>query len=530
MELHFKQFPEQVEALIDKSNSLAMALKRLEQGTKPTVRSWFYENKSPEWILGTVTAKLKSVSKDLQFISEWDISKSEKFAAQGGSAPLKQRLDKLDEYFSHNDAPHVIKDLLWVKAKQIAIQRLGFNGSGSPISLQEVVSRGVSEDKYNTNSGFPDYAKRKNPEVIANAIAMAPHCIENKDPATLGTRASMGKTGVDARSIFMAAMDVNIWGQRYQEPLQDYIRSKKIDFFTPWEGWDSTQAAISHSWNNQVLKFGADYSKMDQHFNMYHGLEVFSVIQYFFKPTYRAELKEIIQYVFNVPIITNLGYIDQLHSMPSGSEWTNFLETMWNYIFTIYLELKYHLKFSAKFGIGDDQLWLLQGNWTPRAIEWITDTVVREFDYCGLPGNREKQEVSLTITGFLQRLLSSNWNGPSGTLPAAGVYSLIRNVTSQVYPEFYHNSKLWNSDMFALRCIMIAENCVQHPLFKWYVQDFLANANPAILKWVRKSDSELVETQRQARHIANFMPTYNQEKQHKSILSFETVKLLRSIK
>lgn len=528
--VNFKQFPAEIQEVASSNNGLKQALKRLEDGTPNTPRSWFYESKSPDWILSTVSDKLRA-SKDPFGISDWDLSKSDKFRPQGGSAPFAERQDSFSEYFAHLVSPSIVKDPLWAKAKKLAIQRLKFNGAGTPTTSKAVVDRGMAEDKYGTSSCWKDYLKRKNPIAQEHAIqdCVNGKCLDEHQPCTLGTRATMGKTGVDARNIFMAAMAVNVFGQRFQQPLQDYIRSLNMDFFLPWEGQDAVQAAISKYWTSQNLKFGADYTKMDQHFNLFHGMEVYDVIKFYFRKEFWSELKETIEYVFSVPIITNLGYVDQAHAMPSGSEWTNFLETLWNYIFCIYLEIKYHLHFVLRMGIGDDQLWMLDGKWNAKAIRWITDVVIKEFEYAGLPGNPDKQEVSCTETGFLQRHYCEGYNGPNGDIHVAGVYSLIRNVTSQVFPERYHNESEWDSDMFALRVVMIAENCCYHPEFKWYVQEFIAKANPNILEWVRKSDHELSETQEKAKNIANFMPTYNQEKMGMSITTFQTVKLLRAV-
>jgi len=523
----FKQFPDSVQEVIRTNNGLKQALKRLETGTPDTPRSWFYETKKPQWILDSIVTQLRAM-KDLKVISDWDIAKSAKFGPQGGSAPLKDRMHTFSEYFEHLASPAILNEATWKLAVRTAIQRLKFNEAGTPVESKAVIARGISEDKYNTNSGFPLYKKRKSEEAKEEAEADCSKAIEQAFPCTLGTRATMGKTGTEARNIFMAAMAVNVQGQRFQQPLQDYLRSLHDDFFLPWEGWDAVQANISKHWD-EGLKFGADYTKMDQHFNLWHGLAVFDVIKHFYKKTYWSELEQTIRYVFSVPIITNLGYIDQDHAMPSGSEWTNFLETVWNYVFTIYLEIKYHLRFVTKMGIGDDQLWILDGKWDAKGISWITDVVIKEFELAGLPGNKDKQEVSMDKTGFLQRFMTSEWNGRNGDIRAAGVYSLVRNVTSQVYPERYHNEKEWDSDMFALRVIMIAENCCNHPAFKWYVQDFIAKSNPNVLEWVRKSDAVLAETQHRAKSIANFLPTYNQEKQDMSILRFETVKLLREL-
>nr|AVX53262.1 RNA-dependent RNA polymerase [Marmot picobirnavirus] len=548
--IRFKRLPDYVDDVAATNNSLRQALKRLSEGTDDTPRSWFYEDKPAEWIIQQVSAELDAM-RELNNIAEWDLSKSDKFAPQGGSAPLIDRLSSFEEYFQHLERPQIVRDSKWREAKATTAKFLGFNQSGTPLSLEQVAIRGMHENKYFTNSGFPDYTKRKNPQTMHNAITAAENGEYLKYPFTLGTRATMGKTHEEARNIFMAPMATNLAGQRFVLPVMDYLRTVRLRkrnlqgssglngfryFFTPWEGWEKCQQVISRNWD-KGLKFGADYSKMDQHFNIYHALEVFDVIKFYFQRQYWEDLRMNIMHVFHAPVITNLGYVDQDHAMPSGSEWTNFLETVWNLIFNVYMYIKYHLGYDSAMGIGDDQLFILS-DWnvgrpdskrTEKRLEGITNLYISQFEYAGLPGNAEKQEVGFEETGFLQRLLASDWSGLDGKTRAAGVYSLIRNTTSQVYPERYYNAAEWTSDMFALRVIMIAENANQHPLFKWYVQSFIANANKNILEFVRKRDSEIKAVESQAKRIAGFIPTYNQEKQDQSILSFDCFKLLREL-
>nr|QXV86726.1 MAG: RNA-dependent RNA-polymerase [Picobirnavirus sp.] len=528
MKIIFKQFSAELDDLRCHNNSFRQSLNRLEHGSASTPRTWFYETKSPEWILETLQNRLDGM-KDLRNIADWDLGKSPKFAYQGRSAPLVDRLDLLDEYFEHLSSPLLIKDPIWKKAKLEAIRRLKFNESGSPYTSEQVVARGLKENKLNTSSGFPLWRKRNSGEAIAEAIADESIAIKKRFPYVLGVRASMGKIGTEARSIFMAPMALNVHGQRFLYPVQDYIRSLNMDFFAPWEGWDEQQTLISNLWTTDVLKFGTDYSKMDQHFNKYHAAEVYDVVKHFFSKKWWNELEQSIQYIFVAPIITNLGLIDQEHSMPSGSEWTNFLETVWDYIQTIYLELKYHLKFRMRSGIGDDQLLLVEGITTKRGRQWLLDTIIEVFEAGGTPGNKDKQEEGFNDTTFLQRYLSNDWRGYDGQHRATGVYSLIRNATSQVFPEFYHNEDAWGWEQFALRAIQIGENTWGHPEFHWYVSEFMARANENILRFVRQTDSKIREDVKNSRKIANFLPTYNQAKIDKPIFEYEVFKLLREI-
>lgn len=565
MKVKFTSFPTEVENVLSNNNSAKLNLRRLERGTSDTERTWFYEDiENPDDLIEPVVSKLKGMT-DWPEIASWDLSKLDKFQAQGKAAPFAERVTLFEEYFDHLETPPLFKDKRWQKAKLAARQILGFNRSGSPITIAEVVERGVSDGKYNTSSGYPQFLKRKNPDAIAQAVEDATdnRALRLRFPFMVGSRAQMGKVGVNARFIFMAPMAVNICGQRYAQPLQDYLTARAEQrlrtterkkgkpfttpelntayaaFFTPWLGWDKVQSVISDTWDQAAIRFGADYTKMDQHFNKYHALEVYDVIKWFFRNEFWDELKEVMLYPFTAPIITSEGYVDQEHALLSGSEWTNLVETMFNFILVVYCTLwneKTRVDSEGMLvvpmGIGDDQLWFWGKskafNTSPDAFR---DAVLEVFESAGLPGNPDKQEGIQDVdeSGFLQRHMWSDYNGPDGNIPAAGVYPLIRNVTSQVFPERYHNDKEYDWRAFATRVIMIAENCCTHPLFNWYVTEFVANANPNILRFVMLTDAEIDNTWQKVKNIAGFRPNYNQEKQDKPLREFETFKLLREV-
>lgn len=532
MKVKYKKLPTEVSRVLESTNGFKQALERMARGHDSTPRSWFYESQSPEWILKQVQSMLAPMaarSEDLKIIADWDLSKSDKFAPQGGTSPFRtpKVQEHFNEYFEHLESSPIFKSNEWIRAKHQVVKELKFNESGVPAAFEAVVKASSEADKLNTSSCYPLFMKRTNPEAQAQAISSAKSGEASHYPSTVGFRATMGKTFDDERIIFMAAFGRNLTEQQFVVPLQEYCRKTGNTFFYPWEGFDKVQSEVDRSWKNN-LKCGWDYTKMDQHFNGYHGLECFDVIKHYFKKEYWAALEQNIREVFTLPVVTSEGYVEQDHGMPSGSGWTNFLETIFNLIFMRYLQIKYHLDIVSAMGIGDDQLWFLKGHWDSKAIEWLVKTVTTEMELIGLPGNPSKQEVSMDETGFLQRHFVSGWAGNYGNHVAAGVYPLIRNVTSQVYPERFHNEKEWSSEMFALRVIMIAENCCQHPAFQEYVK-FIAKSNSNILEFVRMKDSQIQKVVRDSRKLSNFMPTYNQEKINASIFDFETFKLLRSM-
>jgi hypothetical protein len=522
-----KEFPARLKESIAESSNFEQALARLEKGKSETPRSWVYENKSPKWILNTWSKRLLRLKadKDLGMIAEWDLSKSDKFAPQGEVAPFADRQETLSEYWAHLSSSEVFNTKEWRDALHLSIKQLGFNKTGNPAHVDAVIARGLGEDKYNTSSGDPLFIKRKKPEAISQARQAVLDGTWNQFYPVLGSRASMGKTGAKARWIFMFPMAVNLNEQRFQQPLQDYIRNrtgKKDVFFAPWDGYEKVQDVLSANGNKYVIKFGCDYSKMDQHFNFSHAVQCFEVIKHYFHPQYWTDLYQSIYYTFYCDVVAPHYLIEGPHAMPSGSGWTNFLETVFNYILVNYLRIKYHLKVDVAMGIGDDQLWFM--NYSADHIDKLTRFIVDQFNSVGLEANPEKQEVSSYIASFLQRRSYANWS-PKG-IKYAGVYPTIRALTSEIYPEFYHNEKDWTKKTFALRCLMILENCKNHPLFKEFCL-FIAEGNQNIIDFAKLPDAEILLTRHTAKKIANFVPTYNQEKVDVNPTKFESLRIIR---
>ena len=109
-----KQFPERLQADIAASQNFSQALKRLRDGKSATPRSWVWEDKDPEWITDTWAKRLQKLGedKDLKAISEWDLSKIDKFSPQGEVAPFAGRQETLSEYWAHLEKSSLFKDPL----------------------------------------------------------------------------------------------------------------------------------------------------------------------------------------------------------------------------------------------------------------------------------------------------------------------------------------------------------------------------------------------------------------------------------
>ena len=151
------------------------------------------------------------------------------------------------------------------------------------------------------------------------------------------------------------------------------------------------------------------------------------------------------------------------------------------------------------------------------------DSFPERFKRAGLTLNESKSQVFDTLEGvFLQRYYSPEYRKVGGSL--GGVYSAYRAFNRIKYLERwtdFEGQGLTGSDFFALRTIMILENCKHHPAFPQIVQmaqsfdrDGLAFSEQGVHQFAKMMESKT---------RANVMTA-----DLRGIHAFETVKLLKT--
>jgi hypothetical protein len=215
------------------------------------------------------------------------------------------------------------------------------------------------------------------------------------------------------------------------------------------------------------------------------------------------------------------------HGVSSGSNWTNFIETVYDMIISEYVTLTSKTAISKPisglYAIGDDMAWLASTGFPtsePTFQEYL-ENVGLAF---GQVIKADKTTAEADRVKTLQRLFQRGYRRSDGM--CKGVYPTIRALKSSIYPERYHHD--WSSDMFCARQYMILENCVDHPLFKDFVE-FIVRGNVHLIPFAHKDSKRLDAITRQARSIPGLNPTYNQEKRDSSLANFESIAVAREL-
>jgi hypothetical protein len=522
--------------IIANNNGLKMYLSGLSKGRTATPRSNLYnmEGKTrmlaPDEILAEWMKQLKSLENKDSFcknVFQFDSHQLEKWGPQGEVAPIEDLLEDIvyPTFSGSEKIPAAFSTPEWQQAKREVVRKLHrFGCVGlSPVPYRRVIDDMRARDTLESNSGWPLFTKRHNPEVIEQSIQEAENGLWKTYPAIALFRNYNRKT----RLVWMFPMSANLVEGSFFQPLLHILvkaaREHKpgAEFLSPWVGFEEVREVVSTAYSMGYSIAASDFSSTDAHFQLAATMEVFDVIKECFQPRFRDLLRESMVYMHKIPlIISSDSMLEGDHGVSSGSNWTNYDETIFDWILAEYVAIVTK-KFFGLYAIGDDMSWKTK-KYDPKFAE-----LLEEF------GKSVGQQIKADKTTndpdkvvSLQRLFQKNYVRPDGLNRA--VYPTIRALKSLVYPERFHKPELWSKDMEAVRAIMILENCVDHPLFEDFCK-FVVAGDPHIKEFCDYSPSLQQKLLRKSKLVPGLNPTYNQERRDSGISSFESVKFIRQM-
>lgn len=532
--MKIESLPSNVLEIVRNNSGLKMYLNNLERGRPATPRSWLYEQKSDTEVLHAWLSHLERV-KGMEYgdlVYQFDTSQLKKWGAQGEVKPIKELMDLVTEGFSlaGTPKPAIWNTDSWRKAKENAVFYL-FKETGiykrlRPRAYTHVVDDMRDRDTLESNSGFPDFGRRKKSEILNQAYTDIESGAMWQYPAIALFRNYSAKT----RLVWMYPMSVNIYEGSFTQPLKEALMKSDLSFIAPWRGYDFVLERISKLYGTGEYLSASDFSHTDAHFTKWAVLEVYDVIKYAFQEQYWDDLKKSLLHVVSLPLlISEDRWIIGDHGVSSGSNWTNDIETYMDFIIAQYLTLNSIVK-EPCMAIGDD-IAHRRDSYDQKLAQKIAEIC----QSMGFDVNAEKVTNSENWVKFLQRLTIRGFNS-SRTYSVKGVeypvlrgiYSTIRALNSSLNPEKFHSPKLWSKDMFAVRQYMILENCIDHPLFEDFVR-FVCAGNDYLVVFAKQQAAKIDEAWRKSRILPGLNPTYNQEKRDKPLSTFASISVAKSI-
>lgn len=519
--------PKEFTEVISENDGLRRYLEQLSIGRPFTPRSWLYENLEPNQVLENwleTLSKLENGDAFEQKVYQFDISQEAKWGPQGGIAPMQELLQDIVEPTFERHSPGVAFDTLeWRKAVKRTTYEVSSDlkfGKLRPASYPRVLDDMRARDTLESNSGWPDFARRNLPRVKQQAIWACETMQWRSYPAIALFRNYNQKT----RLVWMFPISTNIYEGSYMQPLQSGIVNSQDRFYAPWVGFEAVRRSITQTYDDGKFIYASDFSKTDEHFRWATTKSVAPVLESQFVRWATGNLRHSLQRMHFIPLIIST---DQMlvgeHGVASGSTWTNFVETIFDHCFSWYVNQKFANgnNVYGLYAIGDDMAW-----WSDKFEDAFPSALAELGKEVGQEINAEKVTSDPDSVKTLQRLFQRGYRRPDGLL--RGVYSTVRALKSSVYPERFHKPQLWSSDMFCARQYMILENCVDHPLFEDFVK-FVVRGQKDLIPFAKKSGAELDKILRETKLLPGFNPTYNQERRDTSLANFESVKIARNL-
>lgn len=417
---------------------------------------------------------LDTVLKDLEE------SQRSKFGPRSIASNWEERRDSVLEYFQKDPLSHSQYNSLLNVALRGDKHRL------RPLTLENA-ARYLKND---TNSGLPFYTRKSN--VKAEAVQNFKSLLDRKDPCVLFTRTQENKK---TRTVWGFPIADTLNEMRYYRPLLDY--QLKSGYREALKGPDAVDRAITSLMINakqtgkQLLSI--DFSSYDASVKSDLQSASFEYIKSLFQPQCANEIDYIKERFNTIGLITPEGVLSSEHGVPSGSTFTNEVDSIAQLLCAAGNAQFDKIEFQIQ---GDDGAYAVSN----------PDSLIESFTNNKLNVNKDKSYVSNNYIIYLQNLFSFNYQK---TEIIRGIYPVYRALNRLVHQERFDDFMEYDiegKDYYAIRSLMILENCKNHPLFENLVKFVLGKdkygllpSQQGIIDYVK-----MIESKAGADEVSNF--------------------------
>lgn len=479
----------------DVIGSLSYNLDSIVKGSNEVLESPYLKKRSADDILKAWDAIYESNSGVVNdVLSKLESSNRSKFGPRSIAVPWSEREDAVLAYYGTDNTSKfkrtVTKTLrnLRPKSLQAAIQLL----------------------KNSTNSGLPYY--RKKGLVKEELMENFRQVLERKDPCVMFTRTQENKK---TRTVWGYPIADTLNEMRFYAPLLEY--QKKLDWRNSIKSPDDVNNKItrlinSAGGNRKLLSI--DFSAYDTSLKYTLQKEAFEYIKELFQPSFSDEIDYIFERFNTIGLITPDGILRGSHGVPSGSTFTNEVDSICQYLIATTFGLD-----AGDFDIqGDDGAYALED----------PDTLMDYFSSFGLTVNKEKSYVADDYIVYLQNLYHKEYTLSNGII--GGIYPTYRALNRILYLERFtdfEKTDILGKDYFSIRTISILENCKYSPLFSQLVK-FVYSLDKYNLEYSQEGLNSYIKSVKAASGVAGVFK-FRYEDDVTGIGNFETVKLLKTL-
>lgn len=275
------------------------------------------------------------------------------------------------------------------------------------------------------------------------------------------------------RLVWAYPMDMTLAEAKFARPLME--RFKVGRFPVPWGKFRYEIGARLFSTLNRKYNVALDYSKFDSSISTGMILLAFGILKTWFKEEDLDSWDEVVRYFISTPIVMTDGnlYVGKRKGVPSGSYFTNIIDSIVNFTLIMYLSNKNSLNIDKDrvHIMGDDSVFTINSNIDLNLFS-------NQLNELGIRLNVGKSQV--TPSDQPVHFIGFNWLYGRHTKP------LVEILTSAVYPERFRKFENRETHVNELLYAMTMLN----PHFRFDVSRYLgfAQYNDMLRKGTRLSD------------------------------------------
>lgn len=433
-----------------------------------------------------------NVSRMNSTLLEIEESNRGKYGPRSIQKPWKERKESLEAYFRNQTATPVSSSV-------------SLGNKLRPLS----VSNATQLLKNSTNSGLPWYTRKS--DIKEDLMSDFEYYLDRQDPCVLFTRTQeQGKTR-------------NVWGypsadtlneMRFYAPLLDY--QKKLSWRAALNSPDSVDRGVTNLVNNAMINgqklVSIDFSSYDASVGKELQKVSFEYVKSLFQPGFAEEIEYIAHRFNTIGIVTPDGIWQGPHGVPSGSTFTNEVDSL--------------AQFSVISNLGtvDESTMQIQGDDGAYAV-WADslENTFKGFEQHGLKVNEEKSITADDHVVYLQKLYHNDYRLSDGLI--GGIYSTYRALSRLVYQERWSNfvdEGISGEDYYSLRAISILENCKYHPLFEELVK-YVVEIDDKNLRFTENGLRSYIRMQQKDGTVGNITNQYGDKGNIKSFASYKLI-------
>jgi hypothetical protein len=243
----------------------------------------------------------------------------------------------------------------------------------------------------------------------------------------------------------------------------------------------------------------------------------FSSLATYFQSMYEEGFSAVSGMFSNIGIITPDGILYGEHGVPSGSNFTNEIDS------------EIQMLISTDSNTVDVDSFDIQGDDGAYVIDEVkVASLKKAFEKYGYKVSESKSYISPDFFVYLQKLYHRDYRDEKDLVN--GIYPIVRALNRIRYQERWSQFEEYNmtgQDYYSLRTITILENCRFHPLFEEFVKFVLDNDKYSLAfsrKGLKQYVNMLFETEG---NRGNFSNQYGDD--ISGLMSFESVKLIRKL-